>query len=92
MTLNAECEGPAGGLADAVAANLQASTKLKGAVKIVAVGSLPNDGKVIADETATDADGRRSVTGPRCRTGAPFGEVRSTPMVPRAFTRRNEST
>ncbi len=50
MTLSAECSGAAGGLADAVAATLQAATKLKGAVKIVAVGSLPNDGKVIADE------------------------------------------
>ena len=34
----------------AVAATLQAVTKLKGAVKLVAPGTLPNDGKVIADE------------------------------------------
>ena len=37
-------------LVEAVAATLQAVTKLKGAVKLVAPGSLPNDGKVIADE------------------------------------------
>ena len=35
---------------DAVAETLQSVTKLKGAVKLVAPGSLPNDGKVIADE------------------------------------------
>jgi phenylacetate-CoA ligase len=49
MTLHAEGAGGAA-LADAVAATLQAVTKLKGAVKLVAPGSLPNDGKVIADE------------------------------------------
>ena len=50
MTLMAECATPAAGLTDAVAASLQAVTKLKGDVKLVAPGSLPNDGKVIADE------------------------------------------
>ena len=40
----------AGGLADAVAASLQSVTKLKGRVELVAPGSLPNDGKIIADE------------------------------------------
>ena len=40
----------AAGLADAVAATLQSVTKLKGEVKLVTPGSLPNDGKVIADE------------------------------------------
>jgi phenylacetate-CoA ligase len=50
MTLKAECAAPAGDLADAVAATLQALTKLKGQVELVAPGSLPNDGKVIADE------------------------------------------
>jgi phenylacetate-CoA ligase len=49
MTLAAECSA-ASGLADAVAATLQAVTKLKGRVTLVAPGSLPNDGKVIADE------------------------------------------
>jgi phenylacetate-CoA ligase len=50
MTLFAECAEPAAGLADEVAATLQAVTKLKGGVKLVAPSSLPNDGKVIADE------------------------------------------
>jgi phenylacetate-CoA ligase len=50
MTLQAECTGPADGLGDAVAATLQAATKLKGNVVFVAPGTLPNDGKVIADE------------------------------------------
>jgi phenylacetate-CoA ligase len=50
MTLSAECAGAPAGLADAIAATLQAATKLKGTVTIVAPGTLPNDGKVIADE------------------------------------------
>jgi phenylacetate-coenzyme A ligase PaaK-like adenylate-forming protein len=50
MTLSAECASPAGGLQDAVAATLQSVTKLRGLVKLVAPGTLPNDGKVIADE------------------------------------------
>ena len=50
MTLLAECAAAPAGLADAVAATLQAATKLKGVVKLVAPASLPNDGKVIADE------------------------------------------
>jgi len=50
MTLAAECADEARGLADAVAASLQAVTKLKGRVTLVALGSLPNDGKIIADE------------------------------------------
>jgi phenylacetate-CoA ligase len=50
MTLSAECAAPAAGLADAVAATLQSVTKLRGEVKLVAPGTLPNDGKVIADE------------------------------------------
>jgi phenylacetate-CoA ligase len=37
-------------LAEAVAATLQSVTKLHGEVKLVAPGSLPNDGKVISDE------------------------------------------
>ena len=49
MTLHGESAGGEG-LADAVAATLQAVTKLKGAVKLVAPGDLPNDGKVIADD------------------------------------------
>ncbi len=50
MTLLAECASQEPGLSDAVAASLQSVTKLKGAVELVAPGSLPNDGKVIADE------------------------------------------
>jgi phenylacetate-coenzyme A ligase PaaK-like adenylate-forming protein len=50
MTLMAECATADAALENAVAATLQAVTKLKGAVKLVAPGSLPNDGKVIADE------------------------------------------
>ena len=50
MTLMAECAAPAAALESAVAATLQSVTKLKGSVTLVAPGTLPNDGKVIADE------------------------------------------
>ena len=50
MILRAESAATDAALADAVAATLQAVTKLKGAVALVAPGTLPNDGKVIADE------------------------------------------
>ena len=50
MTLMAECATPRDGFERGVAETLQSVTKLKGAVKLVAPGSLPNDGKVIADE------------------------------------------
>jgi len=50
MTLRAECASRPSGLAEAVAASLQAVTKLKGRVELVAPGTLPNDGKIIADE------------------------------------------
>jgi len=50
MTLHIETANPVAGLADAVAATLQSVTKVRGAVKLVPPGSLPNDGKVIADE------------------------------------------
>ncbi|MSO67563.1 MAG: phenylacetate--CoA ligase family protein [Pseudolabrys sp.] len=50
MTLMAECTLPDATLEAAIAASLQSVTKLKGAVKLVALGALPNDGKVIADE------------------------------------------
>jgi phenylacetate-CoA ligase len=49
MTLHAECAAGAAGEA-ALAEALQAVTKLRGAVRLVAPGTLPNDGKVIADE------------------------------------------
>jgi phenylacetate-CoA ligase len=50
MTLLAECAAADPALEAAVAATLQSVTKLKGAVKLVVPGTLPNDGKVIADE------------------------------------------
>lgn len=50
MTLRAEAAAPATGLADGVAETLQAVTRLRGTVEIVPPGSLPNDGRVIADE------------------------------------------
>jgi phenylacetate-CoA ligase len=50
MTLMAECVSPGAALAEQVAGTLQALTKLRGEVSLVAPGSLPNDGKIIADE------------------------------------------
>ena len=50
MTLMAECTSGAEGFSNAIAETLQAVTKVRGRVQIVAPGSLPNDGKVIADE------------------------------------------
>jgi len=50
MTLMAESATRDAGLERAVAETLQSVTKLKGTVKLVAPGALPNDGKVIADE------------------------------------------
>jgi phenylacetate-coenzyme A ligase PaaK-like adenylate-forming protein len=50
MTLLAEYAPPDAALETAIAVTLQSITKLKGSVKLVAPGTLPNDGKVIADE------------------------------------------
>jgi phenylacetate-CoA ligase len=50
MLLRAETGAGGEALASAVAETLQSITKLKGGVEFVAPGSLPNDGKVIADE------------------------------------------
>ena len=50
MTLKAECAGSSDALRDQVIATLRAVAKLGGQVELVARGSLPNDGKVIADE------------------------------------------
>ena len=50
MTLKAECASPSEALRDQVVATLRAVAKLGGQVELVAPGSLPNDGKVIADE------------------------------------------
>src|ERR1700690_3241786 len=49
MTLRAECPSPREALQNEIAATLRTMTKLGGEVELVAVGSLPNDGKVIAD-------------------------------------------
>jgi len=51
MTVQIEAEG---GDADAFGASVAAVLKLKGAVEIVAPGSLPNDGKVIDDQRSYD--------------------------------------
>jgi phenylacetate-CoA ligase len=50
MTLLAECAASSAALESAVEATLQSITKLKGTVKLIAPGTLPNDGKLIADE------------------------------------------
>ena len=50
MTLRAESSARDADLATRVEATLQSITKLRGGVELVAAGSLPNDGKVIADE------------------------------------------
>jgi phenylacetate-CoA ligase len=50
MTLRAEAKNGGNGLCEAVGSTLQAVTKLRGAVEMVAPGTLPNDGKIIADE------------------------------------------
>jgi phenylacetate-CoA ligase len=50
MTLKAETATASPALAETVGATLRAVTKLGGKVELVGAGSLPNDGKVIADE------------------------------------------
>jgi len=50
MTLRAECVSPDPTLRDEVAASLRTLTKLGGNVELLGPGSLPNDGKIIADE------------------------------------------
>ena len=54
MTLKVEHPAPTPYLAAALADVLQAVTKLRGTVELMPPGSLPNDGKVIADERAYD--------------------------------------
>ncbi|RKQ73607.1 phenylacetate-CoA ligase [Oceanibaculum indicum] len=49
MVLRCESTTQDAALAARIAASLQATTKLKGTVELVAPGSLPNDGKVIED-------------------------------------------
>jgi phenylacetate-CoA ligase len=50
MTLRAEAVSASDSLRDEIAASLRAVTKLGGAIELVSPGTLPNDGKVIADE------------------------------------------
>jgi len=52
MTLHCEVAAPAEGLESAIAESLRAATSLRGAVRLVATGSLTNDGKVIDDRRA----------------------------------------
>jgi len=49
MVLHCEVAGVPAGLAEALAASIREITKLRGEVKIVPIGTLPNDGKVIED-------------------------------------------
>ena len=50
MTLRAEVAAPNDQLREAVTATLRSVAKLSGGVELVSPGSLPSDGKVIADE------------------------------------------
>ncbi|MDA9421454.1 hypothetical protein XH97_04890 [Bradyrhizobium sp. CCBAU 53380] len=50
MTLPAETAAASEALREEIAGTLRAVTKLGGAVELVSLGALPNDGKVIADE------------------------------------------
>ena len=50
MTLKCECRSPGEALRNAIVATLRTVTKLGGGVELMAPGSLPNDGRVIADE------------------------------------------
>jgi phenylacetate-CoA ligase len=54
MTLRAETASAEEGLSGALATTLHSVAKLRGAVEIVPPGTLPNDGKVIADERKYD--------------------------------------
>ncbi|WP_323795171.1 phenylacetate--CoA ligase family protein [Nisaea sp.] len=54
MTLHCETTASGDALSDTVASSLQAVTKLRGAVSLVAEGSLANDGKVIEDARSYD--------------------------------------
>lgn len=50
MTLKCEVAGSPAGLAEALVASIRDVTKLRGEVELVALGTLPNDGKVIDDQ------------------------------------------
>ena len=49
MTLRVETEGNLDGLSTRIEEAIRDVTKLRGQVEIVALGSLPNDGKIIED-------------------------------------------
>ena len=49
MTLKAEAGQTESGLSEKIGETVQAITKLKGKIELVAPGALPNDGKVIED-------------------------------------------
>jgi phenylacetate-CoA ligase len=49
ITLQCEAASADASLTDAIADSIRSICKLRGEVEIVAVGSLPNDGKVIDD-------------------------------------------
>ena len=49
MTLRCELAAPAEGLGAAIETSLRAVTGLRGAIELVAPGTLANDGKVIDD-------------------------------------------
>ena len=53
MTLKAEVAAASEALRTEIAASLRTVTKLGGQVDLAAPGSLPNDGKVIADERSS---------------------------------------
>ena len=50
MTLMAESDTADAGFVETLSATVQAVCKVRGAVELVGVGTLPNDGKVISDE------------------------------------------
>lgn len=54
MVLGCETDTPSEALAEQLRTTLQAVTKLKGEIVFFALGRLPNDGKVIADERSLD--------------------------------------
>jgi phenylacetate-CoA ligase len=50
MTLRSECASPSDALRDQLSSTLRTIAELGANVELVGRGSLPNDGKVIADE------------------------------------------
>jgi phenylacetate-CoA ligase len=54
MVLEAECAAPGGADVEAIAASLRDATRLRGEVRLVPPGTLPNDGKVIDDRRRYD--------------------------------------